>query len=325
MRDFWRWRFGVGFLAAALVGGPTSAFADRCTLQRIASLTAQRSPWGEYIVPVSLNGKDFKFAVDTGGVDSILSGDSADALSLPRKELSDLWYSASGKVIRETVRISKFQLGPMVGNDIYFLVSPSGFADHHRDASINGALGANFLVAYDLELDPAHNVVNLYSRDHCPGKVVYWATSWTEIPIKVLDKHIAVTIQLDGKPIQALVDTGASVTTLNLRAAGRTFDLHPGDQGVDAAGTVTMVDGVKLPAYTHQFGSLELAGLKVANPKITLTATQGPPQDDLKLAAIDHETMYKSDLLLGMDVLRNLHLYVSYNEDKIYATGANAQ
>jgi len=78
--------------------------------------------------------------------------------------------------------------------------------------------------------------------------------------------------------------------------------------------------------YRHRFASLSFGGVTVANPMIdvirdlaermgprTVTGTRVPDvQEELP------------DLLIGMDILRHLHLYIAYGEQKLYITPASA-
>jgi hypothetical protein len=42
------------------------------------------------------------------------------------------------------------------------------------DHRVTVILGLDILTMFDVELDLAHHKINLFAKDHCPGKVIYW-------------------------------------------------------------------------------------------------------------------------------------------------------
>ena len=63
--------------------------------------------------------------------------------------------------------------------------------------------------------------------------------------------------------------------------------------------------------YSHTFKSLAFGDVAVANPKLVIL-----PADNFDLAP---------EMLIGMDIMRKLHMYFSFHEGKIYITPASIQ
>jgi hypothetical protein len=75
--------------------------------------------------------------------------------------------------------------------------------------------------------------------------------------------------------------------------------------------------------YQHRFASLDFGGVAVANPVVDILPGLGrgprlPSATGTRIA--DGETEQLPDMLIGMDILRHLHLYISYREQKLYIT-----
>jgi lipoprotein NlpI len=116
-----------------------------------------------------------------------------------------------------------------------------------------------------------------------------------------------VKVILDGRELNALIDTGASLSLLSHDVAKRLFGLEPGSPGLEEGGPITVLSGVQLKTYRAQFQSLDLGGVLFRN--VPMAITQVPV----------------ADLVLGMHELRYMHLYVAYSEKKLYITEAPAE
>ncbi len=107
-----------------------------------------------------------------------------------------------------------------------------------------------------------------------------------------------------------ILDSGSPVSLLGMGAAGRMFDLDEKSPGVVPAGTLSGGAGGQIGAYAYPFKSLTMGGLAVANPKILLSDTHSFGKD-------------RAQGLLGMNVLRRLHLYFAYRERELYISAAS--
>jgi predicted aspartyl protease len=315
----------MGLAALLLSGG---AWAQQCQLKQIASLDMQVTANNRILIPVSIDDKPSLLMVDTGSPLGVLDAAAADRLNIKAYSTARArgpeFLEESGERVREFATVPSLKIGPEEAVRIQFLVDkfdgdfPSGFA---------GTLGSEVLVNFDVDVDFSANKFNLFSQDHCPGKVVYWAKSYTDADARI-DKHgdIAVTMSLDGRDVDAIVETGASVTTLNATDAKQIF-------GIDAEspGAEPVRSGDVPGAFRYRFKSLTLSGIAMPNPTILVLP-------DMVAAAARREltgeklqgyqgfeaTTHMPKLVLGADALRHLHIYIAYGEKKIYATAADA-
>ena len=190
-----------------------------------------------------------------------------------------------------------------------------------------GVLAPNVLKNYDLDLDFGSNRLSLLSPDHCDGKVIYWpAGAVAVVPMQVMRSgHIFVPVALDGKTVNAVIDTGAPTTMLMMPAAETDFGLTMG--APDTPRAAALPDRPGAVTYEHKFASLNFGGVSVSNLKVViipdfLKNTAAGPQLGSRLAGnSSHEHL--PDLLIGMNVLRHLHVYIAYREEKLYITSTD--
>jgi len=184
----------------------------------------------------------------------------------------------------------------------------------------DGLFAPDLFLKLDLEADFGANKATFFSQDHCPGQVVYWpAAAIAELPF-TLEGANAITfeVMLDGKPVKALLDTGAVSTTLDLVTARRTFDVDTDEAGVEKIEGVT--DG-----YQKRFKSLAFGDIALSNPLIAMTPMREAKAVDVRGSRTKRETVLETPpLVIGMSTLRRFHIYFAFGEKKLYITPASA-
>ena len=296
-------------MAAAmfLIAAPPVLADDKCALQPVASLDMTVDSTGRISVPMSFAGKTENMLIDTGSTISLLTADTAKSLGLEMKDVHSriLFQFFGGAVVTQYVTALDIALGQMVSRAMDFAIFPEG-----SSPDTNGILGENILSSYDLDLDFANSKLNLFSTDHCPGQVVYW----TSTPVAVVPfsrdrgDHILFDATLDGKNIQALVDTGAYRSVANWETVGDAFGLTETSSGVTREGEGDHA------VYTYPFKTFTFGGVTVNNPDITMA-----PRTVSRI-----RSSMLPPVILGINVLRRLHIYVAAKEGKLYITPASA-
>jgi hypothetical protein len=220
------------------------------------------------------------------------------------------------------VRLPDINIGALHQEGAYFFVSPEHDDDEERAFAneYDGILGAEMLQNFDADFDFAAGKLNLFSQDHCPGKTVYWSAKILATIPFTLDNslHVRFRAALDGKPLDAIVDTGAINTDLNIDVARRLL-------GVDAP-TPDMEKVAELqgsPVYRRRFQKLEIGGVVIDNPMLLLlpdlVANAAQRTRPRSFASARNRLV---DMLVGMNVLRRLHVYIAYKERTLYITEA---
>lgn len=318
----------------------TAAQAADCKLQNVASLDAVRAPNGLLLVPVSAGDRRVDMLLDTGAERGVIDVTVMQTLGLIPMKISTPppifnvpgapfrsmvqfnapdFYLADGAQLDHFTKMPTLSIGASHFENTPFLLARF---DDTQSQGMKGILGSNLLRNFDVEVDPAAAKVNLFTPDHCEGKVVYWAPTFADLPIRVRSNGaIEMEMTLDGHDVDALLDTGAAHTTLTMEMARRIFDIDPQSPAVEH------VSGEGNDAiYRTRFQSLVAGDLAIKNPQIDLVPD--PIARKRMAEAMDSGFSGSLDfrnarLVLGMDVLSRLHFYIAYREQKFYFTAAS--
>jgi predicted aspartyl protease len=306
---------------AALAFLSSAAQAQSCgTLVRAMSLDLEDGG-NFFAVPVTINGTPRKFLLDTGGAYTALSVDTIKEMGLKIQPSRVVMYDVYGNSMAGQVTVD-FGLGPQTVKNFDLVIAGIG--------GLDGIFAEDVMQNYDIDIDFAARKLNYFLTSHCDGKVIYWpATVVASVPFHGWnmrsDAHMNVPVKIDGHEVTAIVDTGATFSTLDAGTAHQLFDLSPDSPG--AVKPEKAILGSKEFVWT--FKTLEIGGITVSNPKMhVIPALMGKKgQDDI---AADSHVRRITDgmqptMLIGMDILRKLHLYIAFKEQKLYVTPASDQ
>jgi predicted aspartyl protease len=274
-----------------------------CSLHFAATLDMRTGQDGRVSIPVKFQNRDFYFMIDTGGVVSTIDPHIAAATNLRLHTASVALYGIGNAVLDHYIVSDSFSIGHLSAKDFYFYVEPASWR------GLAGTIAPEILRAYDDDFDFAGGKFHLVMPDHCPGKVIYWTEEGPiaiePIQIDPRSGHTQFPVAIDGKEIQATMDTGAVASIMSLSAAHRYLDFDETKPGVNVMG------GGTRKSYSYPFKALNFGNIAVANPYIIIL-----PDNDMRIA--------RSELILGIGILRQLHMYIAYHEKKIYFTPATA-
>ena len=308
-------------LLAILSAAP--AFAEDCGPLKQLNSIALEGGANRPLIQVSINGVPKLFLLDTGGDVSQINGTVATELGLTQKDanikLLDLYGNASHKV----VVIEKFTVGQQTGSYIDMGVQPN--PKFGNGTQFVGIFAPDLMGKYDVEMDFAGHKMNYFSSDHCPGHVVYWPhQALAMVPMTFRKRHITFPVQLDGKEITAELDTGSGSTNMSAEAARRVFGVEaetPGNTPLNMPGMAA--------AYGRVFATLDFEGVAVKNPHIIIRPDLVGKNDPnngfrtgnraMRVDQPDHPV----DLLIGMDILKRLHLYIAFDEKRLFISEAS--
>lgn len=319
------WLLSAVNTAPALAGAP-------CTLNVLTTLQLRPASYMP-MIDVMIGDKQVGLLVDTGGGMSSLTKRAVRELNLQTGQYvnSDgtilTLKDVAGQTEALQVRLPSITLGTLRQEGVYFMVLP-GADDGPSMEDFGGILGTDVLRNVDVELDFAADKVNLIAPNQCGGNVVHWqAPAVAVVPI-TLDRFGQLTfrMQLDGRRVTAMLDTGASNTVLNLDTARRTFRIDVNGPDVEKIGELT--GGYSANMYRRRFNSLAFEGVTVSNPMIVMMPNMMGnvnPAAPRTGSIIREDRNGLPDVILGMNVLSQMHMYIGYKERKLYITAANPQ
>jgi hypothetical protein len=132
-------------------------------------------------------------------------------------------------------------------------------------------------------------------------------------------------MELDGRRVNAMLDTGAAITVLNLDIARRTFRVDVNAPDVEKVGEIGRS---QTSVYRKQFKTIAFEGVTVTNPMITMypDLMGGSSLGETRTGSMIRDARSGlPDVILGMNVLSEMHVYIASKERKLYITAATPQ
>jgi predicted aspartyl protease len=280
---------------------PVQAQGQQCNLNRFSTLPITTMPDGRFTVPAVLNGHKLDFLVDTGGVSATIKREQVYNLQLETNYTARELRGVAGNTLNNYVILETFPLGRLQGNKI------PAYVDSNLPVGADGTLSPDMMKQFDVDIDLLRGTLSLFSQRHCAGKVVYWTNSdYVALPMDVeLAGHIKVPVTVDGVKLTAFLDTGARHSIISMRLAKK---IGVSENSPDLKLASGSTDQYK--RYDYPFKLLDFNGIAVSKPRLEVVS------DDYLPKGID--------MLVGVSILRRLHLYIAYDEEKLYITPAGA-
>jgi len=165
---------------------------------------------------------------------------------------------------------------------------------------VDGTLAPDVLRDYAVEIDATAGTLSLVSPDYCAK------TATAVIAMDVTrDGHVRFPVKLDGQTIVATLDTGSTTSLIGARLAGL-LGVRPNSPGLAFIRNIGQYQ-----IYSYPFQSLDFGGVSIKNPRIAIASNGFSPDSD-------------SDLVLGMDALRQVHFTIAYGEGRLFISAAPA-
>jgi hypothetical protein len=300
------------------MGGAVMA-ADCAPPELMNSLAMEDLPDGTMAVNATVDGNPEKLLVGIADVTQLWNTEAAK-LGLPTRE-GRRTMDAAGRFSEDIAPVENFPMGSMKTGYFFAQVSPD---PDRADGGTQGVLGNDTMQRYDIDLDFAHRQLNYFSPARCQGDGIYW-TSRKITPVRMVTyaSVLYVPVTLDGHTVIAALDTTADKTFLNPEVAKKLFGLTP---EALKAGTVSDSGGL-IKAGMHQFPNLTLGGLTFRDTEIAIPfdiLTQSTQEYHANRTIRNRYPLSQilPDMVIGMDVLKQTHLYFSFQNQLVYVSSA---
>ena len=272
--------------------GPLSADGLQCSRSNVRF---EFLPDGRIRIPVTVEGRKLSFLLDTGGVSTTIKWQYAKEMGLPVRQSEVPLMGVGGSSLNFYVTAENFLVGDVrVENRPIFIESRNlPYAD--------GTLASDILQDYDVEIDVAGGGVSLISPDYCTQ------TGTATVAMDVGPHgHVRFPVKIDGNTIVATLDTGSAISFVSMKGAVA-LGIYPNSPGL-----ALMRDTGRYQIYSYPFHSLDFRGVAVKNPRIAVVSDGFIPEK-------------AGDLVLGMDVLRQIHFTIGYGEKRLFISAAPAK
>lgn len=294
----------IAFVALFALAACEQQLPINCDLVKIARLPIELR--GRLLtVPVTINGQQVRMIVDTGAERTTLSESAAGRLKLPRdmKRISTS-MGLGGMVTSADAAVSSFVLGNVRLAPIeHVSVGRFGF-DTAAEPLADGLLGADILLAFDLDIDVPGKALTLYRVRRCVNNQPPWQEPFVTVPgVTTRKDRLLIPFQLDGVSGTAILDTGASATTIGVQMARR-MGLNEQTMAMDrkvlqrGAGTGTMT------AHYHWFRELRVGPAVVQGLMLSVLPTD----------------VGVGDALIGEDFLEGRRVWLSFPTRQVFVS-----
>jgi clan AA aspartic protease (TIGR02281 family) len=275
-------------------------FPEECKLVRQAVLPFTLDK-GHILVEVAVNGHPLHFMIDTGGVFSAISNEAAQAIGLHPSTLGQAFtiQDAGGAEVTHIARIEYISFAKFRSENLTLMIST---LPHGED----GVLAPDLLRNFDIELDFATQTMNLFKRPRCDEHVVYWTDDFVKLPMRVTEQgHIQIPVTINGQTIKATIDTGSPYTLIGDNAAEAIIG-----EGKETGQVLSLSGGSggKISGIGVTPDSLIVGKFRWASPTLISTPNKTGWHMD------------GSQMLVGLDILHDLHLFIDYKGGQLYVS-----
>ncbi|QOY93995.1 aspartyl protease family protein [Massilia sp. UMI-21] len=294
-------RLSLGAAFALLPVAHASAEAAKCTYTPIGQLPLRYSgPGLEITTEGSINGTPAELLVDTGAYATILTrtGTERRGIRLYATGRHASGFGGTSPIYASIV--NEFIVGPVRAGRSNMPVVGS-FGD---TPSYDGILGAPFLFQTDVEISLAGKQLTFFVPEKCGDAWLgYWAQDVQEVPLRRHDEHHKnpkFFVRINGKELEAMIDTGAAISVITADAAGRagiSLDGPNAKRGGDLVGV-----GKHTTSLWHVTTTFQIGEETVKNADM----------------GVENSGMNMADVILGADFLRAHRVLFALSQNKLY-------
>lgn len=291
-----------------------------------------------FLIPATMDGHETKLLIDTGAEVSWLFDNSLDRLGIKYSSFSVLndvrglgGTSRTGAVALSDLKLGDVSYGPV---DMPVIVPDKSVQDaRKKDKSKHappyaGMLGNNFLSNFDVEFDVPEHKIYILSQDHCKGVVQHWNGPLIAAPFRMSvpetdpttggirprmadDYKIRVPITVNGRPVLAILDSGAQNSYMTWEFASQ-LGISKDTPGVTKTEDVDGIDGHSVPGYHYRFSTFTIGDETLIGVPVEIgDVSQG------------RHAEFADIFILGADFFAKNRVYIAYKERMIYFTPYN--
>jgi predicted aspartyl protease len=301
-----------------VLAGAAHADVTACKMVKIADLPV-RVVRNKLIADGTINGQKTGIVLDTGSMMTLILRPATDRLGLQRQEARGYRiFGIGGETKAESVLIDDFRIGQASRKGWRMLVA----GEHAivEDAAV--ILGEDFFDQVDVEFDLAHNAVRLFQPKNCEGvSLAYWTTEeLREVaidPVYEYQPRIFLTVQINGQPVKAMLDSGAGGSVLTKADAARS-GVTPQTAGVVAVQSGTGLGPKAIDMWIGSFDSVVIGNETINHAHIYFGDLYKEGTYTSIGSRLSKSVEKEQPMLLGADFLRAHRVLVSHSQRKMY-------
>jgi predicted aspartyl protease len=302
------------WLSAFWVVGSAAAEEKHCQLQSDGEMPATFDG-RDIVTEAQINGKPVRLIVDTGAWGTLLFESEARKLGLVLRRTGATAYGVGGETQVYSVRVKEFRLGSLSERDADLVATGLTLGD------AQGLLGAKFLMQVDVEFDLPHGKIRFFKPHDCAGdEVVYWGEAYAVAPIiPTPDDRIVVRVRVNGTPIVAEMDSGASGSVLTTGAAAKA-GVTPKSAGFISGGATHGLGRAPTALYSGRFDSFSFGEETIRNAELGIADLFAADKATELGSLVPTPVSDQPQMLLGADFLRAHRVFIAREQHRVYVT-----
>ena len=286
----------------------TGAARAACSVRPRATV-ALTVTGGPILVPLAVNRTPATFILDTGAERSLVTQAAVTRLGLALDEwVGTTMRGVGGIERRRNADPRSLTLGGVVlqrhtlNHDTSLVVGNMPRAEV-EGRTVDGLLGRDFLSVFDLAIDMPAQTLTLYDVTGCSGRFLPWTGAYSAVPVQnPMESALVAQITLDGMPMRALIDTGASSSVVGAPGMAR-LGLTEAELAGDPSVAVSGQGPRMVTMRRHRFASLQVGEALVRGPELWVAPIRFTPI---------------SEMLLGADWLAGKVVWISYASRQVF-------
>lgn len=286
-----------------LLAGCEAAPKFNCNLTLVAQVPLQVQDH-LLVVPTGIDGKWAHLVVDSGAERTTISAAALSRLRLRH----DSRYVNHATGIGGATTTTDVSIDRLVLGGVHFPVNRIAVGTFtlqtQRGLNADGLLGADILLAFDLDIDVPDGRLTLYRSRMCPDTRPPWTEPAIEIAgVRARKDRLLIPIELDHVLGMAILDTGAQGNVVGVamaRRMGLDEEVLAKDQPVRQHG----VGPTETISHMHQFRLLRIGPVMELSPRIAVL------QSDFGVG----------DALIGEEFLQGRRVWLSFRNRQIFVS-----
>ena len=280
--------------------------APHCTYVEVADMPLKYV--GQGLAPAVdgvIDGAPAVMLVDTGAFDTQLTMNAVAKRDLVAYMTGRYAEGIGGTTRLYAARAGEFAIGPVKASrkriELY-VIGETTFTP-----AFDALVGAPFLLQADLEFDLRAKHMKFFRPQHCDkhSALNYWPEETVVLPFessRSTSPNPHFTVVVNGKEMDALIDSGAHRSFMTLDAAKR-LGIDVGSPSVTRLGDTGGVGSDRAPHWTAPVKTVQIGGETVK---------------DAELGIVDVRGQLDADLYLGQDFLRAHRVLFAMSQSKVY-------
>ena len=250
-----------------------------------------------------------KMTIDTGTAWTSVSSAVVARLNLRVAPTVTTESTPAGEKSGTTAKLKELSLGRFQWIEPWVVVGWQGVG------APDVMVGANVLLEHDVELDGRR--IAFFAPTGCEdAALAYWAEDVPWVPTAVVaprDLRTIVSVQVNGQPVRALVDSGSPATILD-SAVARRLGAEPEDAGTQPAVAGSRVKRVSVA----RVDAIAIGPEIVRHARLQVGDLRPGGLGDVPATKSDRQAPEVPEMILGADFVQSHHLLFATSQHRLY-------